>query len=126
MDTSSLPEWAQFAGIVAVAIVSAIIGVYKYVKTQVTSDSTTVPVASGIDSRLIRDVITAIRENQDEQGRDSKKSHRLAQDLKESINELNETIIIQTDATINLVKYINRQESKTRVRETMNFGDTDK
>lgn len=124
MDSSNLPEWVQIASILAIAITAAIIGVFKYLKTEVKDDDnnkSSVISASLIDSRLLRELIEALRDLQEEQSRDSKKNHRLLQDLREAINELNEAIIVQTDSTINLVKFINRDSNRNRVAENMNF-----
>lgn len=113
----SLPVWAQGAALIAVALVAAIVGVLKYLKTEAKVDSTpattnnSVISASFIDSKLLRELIEALREHQDEQGRDAKKSHRLAQDLREAINEMTEAVIVQTDTTMNLVRFINRRNS---------------
>ena len=122
MEASSLPVWAQGAGILAVALISAIVGVFKYLKTEAktdtvgaTSTSSSVISASFIDSKLLKELIEAMRELQEEQGRDAKKSHRLFQDLREAMNELNESTIVQTDTTMNLVRFINREASKGRV-----------
>lgn len=118
MEASSLPVWAQQAGIIAIAIVSAIIGVFKYLKTEQklpeASASNSVISASFIDSKLLRELIEALRDLQDEQGRDAKKSHRLFQDLREAVNELNESLIVQTDTTMNLVRFVNRGANKDR------------
>jgi len=128
MDASSLPVWAQSAGIIAIAIVSAIVGVLKYLKTEAKADepaaaskSSSVISASFIDSKLMTELIEAMRELQDEQGRDAKKSHRLSQDLREALNELNESIIVQTDTTTNLVRFINREAKKSK--EQLDLGD---
>lgn len=124
MDPTTLPIWAQNAGIVAIALMSAIIGVFKYLKTEAKDaispqkgDNASVISASFIDSKLLKELIEAIREFQDERSRDEKKAHRLSQDLKESVNELNESIIVQTDTTMNLVRFINRESNKNKFQE---------
>jgi len=124
MDPSTLPVWAQTAGIVALALVSAIIGVFKYLKTEAkeiaaggpaATSNPSVISASFVDSKLMKELIEAMRDLQDEQGRDAKKSHRLSQDLREAVNELNESVIVQTDTTMNLVRFINREAHKNRL-----------
>lgn len=118
MDASSLPVWAQAAGMIAIAMVAAVIGVIKYIKTEskvdVTTPTTTSSVisASFTDAKLLRELIEALRDLNEEQGRDTKKTHRLLQDLKEALNELNEATIVQTDTTLNLVRFINRETKK--------------
>lgn len=118
----NLPEWVQIAGMFAIAITAAVVGVFKYLKTEATSESEkgSVLTASLIDSKLLRELIETIRESQEERSRDAKKTHRLMQDSREATNELNETMIVQTDATINLVKFINRENSRNRVADNMN------
>ncbi len=123
MEPSSLPVWAQAAAPIAVALFAAIVGVFKYLKTEVKAEpaavnpSNSVISASFIDSKLMRELVEALRELQDEQGRDSKKSHRLSQDLREAVNELTEALIVQTDSTMNLVRFINRRNNQTRQLE---------
>jgi len=120
-DASSLPIWAQNAGILATALVAAIVGVFRYLKTEEKPEKTagassaSVISASFIDSKLLKELIEAMRELQDEQGRDAKKSHRLSQDLREAVTELNESIIVQTDTTMNLVRFVNRGAGKVKV-----------
>lgn len=124
MDLSTLPVWAQNAGMIAIALISTIIGVFKYLKTETKNilssekgEITSAISASFIDSKLLKELIDSIRELQDEQGRDAKKAQRLSQDLRESVNELNESIIVQTDTTMNLVRFINRENNKQKFQE---------
>lgn len=118
MEASSLPVWAQAALMISISLVAAIVGVIKYLKTEQKTE--TVPAnssvisASFIDSKLMRELIEALREHQDEQSRDAKKSHRLSQDLREAVNELNESIIVSTDTTMNLVRFINRETNRNK------------
>jgi uncharacterized membrane protein (DUF106 family) len=121
MDASSLPDWVQIVVMLSIAISAAVIGVFKYLKTETKSDlpDSSLISASLIDSKLLKELIESIREFQEEQSRDLKKSHRLSQDLREATNELNETMIVQTDATINLVKFINRENSRNRAADSM-------
>lgn len=117
MEPSSLPVWAQAAGLIAVALVAAVVGVLRYLKTEakadgvVASSTSSVISASFIDSKLLRELIEALREHQDETGRDAKKTHRLMQDLREATNEMTEALIVQTDTTMNLVRFINRRNT---------------
>ena len=91
MDVSSLPDWVQIVVMLSIAISAAFVGVYKYLKTETRSDipDSSLISASLIDSKLLRELIECIREFHEEQSRDLKKSHRLSQDLREGINELN-------------------------------------
>lgn len=118
----NLPDWVQIGAMIAIAITTAVIGVFKYLKTEIGSGSEKSPAisASLIDSKLLKELIETIRDTQEEQSRDAKKTHRLMQDSREAVNELNETMIVQTDATINLVKFINRENSRNRVADNMN------
>ena len=122
MEPSSLPHWAQAVFYLIIAMGTAGTGVLSYRKKKAKEDdetpsnsSASVISASFIDSKLLKELIEAMRELQDEQGRDAKKSHRLSQDLREAVNELNESIIVQTDTTMNLVRFVNRGSSKNRV-----------
>lgn len=124
MEPSSLPQWAQAMFYIIIAAGTALTGVYSYFNKKAKEDdpssaagSSTASVisASFIDSKLLKELIEAMRELQDEQGRDAKKAHRLSQDLREAVNELNESIIVQTDTTMNLVRFINRETNKNRL-----------
>lgn len=118
MDLSSLPVWAQGAAAISVALIAAIVGVFRYLKTELkatASDdakgSNSVISASFIDSKLLRELVDALRDNQEDRSRDTKKSHRLSQDLKEALNEMTEALIVQTDTTMNLVRFVNRKHT---------------
>jgi hypothetical protein len=120
MDPSSLPVWAQGVFYTVIALGAAITAILGYAKKQQKDDDPAASTAgvisaSFIDSKLLRELIEAMRELQDEQSRDAKKSHRLSQDLREAVNELNESIIVQTDTSMNLVRFIQREVNKNRV-----------
>jgi uncharacterized membrane protein YkgB len=120
MEVSNLPVWAQAASLIAVALVASIVGVIRYLKTEIKivepiSTSSSVISASFLDSKLLRELIEALRDFQEEQNRDFKKNQRLSQDLKEAINNLTEATMVQTDTTMNLVRFINRKNSVTRI-----------
>lgn len=120
MDPSSLPVWAQGVFYTVIALGAAITAILGYAKKQQKDDDPAASTAgvisaSFIDSKLLRELIEAMRELQDEQSRDAKKSHRLSQDLREAVIELNESIIVQTDTSMNLVRFIQREVNKNRV-----------
>jgi len=127
MEPSSLPTWAQAVFYLVIAIGTAGTGVWSYLKKEQKAADPVTPAggtgaasvisASFIDSKLLRELIEAMRELQEEQGRDAKKLHRLLQDLRESLTELNETTILQTDATGNLVRFVNRGANRGRLPE---------
>jgi len=128
MDPTSLPIWAQAVLYIVVAVGTGLAGVWKYVKTQDKPGSintNSVVSASFVSDRTLKDLIDAVREHQDETGRDTKKSHRLAQDLKDAVNELNESVIVQTDTTMNLVRFINREVRKDRSDSFRPTDDTE-
>jgi hypothetical protein len=126
MEPGSLPHWAQAIFYIILAVGGASTGLFGYFKKKAKEEETEVAKggasaavisASFIDSKLLRELIEALRELQDEQGRDAKKLHRLLQDVREAMNELNEATIVQTDTTMNLVRFINRDAHKARVLE---------
>ena len=125
MEPSSLPNWAQALFYIVLALGTAYTGIKGYTKkvakeyiAEEAQSSSAVISASFIDSKLLKELIDALREIQEELGRDNKKSHRLLQDLRESINELNESLIVQTDTTMNLVRFINRQANRDRISDS--------
>lgn len=109
MESSSIPLWAQGAGTIAIAIVAAIIGVFKYLKTQVKPAESGLA-ATFIDPKLIKDVIQSVRDHEESFSRETKKSIRSEQELRDSIIENTEAMILQTDATTNLLKFINKRQ----------------
>lgn len=123
MDPSSLPHWAQAIFYIILAMGTSGLALYRYAKTEAkpvaaaaaNAASASVISASFTDSKLLKELVEAIREFQEDLGRDSKKTHRLLQDLREAVNELNESTIVQTDTTMNLVRFINRGTSKNKV-----------
>lgn len=72
---STLPVWVQTAGALAIAIVAAIIGVFKYIKTQVTTDN------SLLIPKNIKEIEAAIRDHEEAFTRDMKKLIRSNEDL---------------------------------------------
>lgn len=126
MDMSTLPLWAQNAGLVSIALVSAIVGVFKYLKTEGNLENNSSNIFSEINNttksiksstKVVEELIEVVKELQDEQSRDAKKNHRLFQDLKQSISDLNETIIVQTE---NLVS-VNRSFIKARQLNKLSY-----
>jgi hypothetical protein len=119
MEPSSLPVWAQGIFYAIIAIGTAGIGLFRYFKTEAKKETAALPAAgsssvisaSFIDSKLLRELVEALRDLQDEQGRDAKKLHRLLQDVKEALSENSEAVLVQTDATLNLVKFVNRRNN---------------
>lgn len=126
MDAASLPVWAQTAGTIAIAIIAAVVGVLKYIKTETkpasNSRSGEVLSASFIDSRMMRELIEALREHQEESGRDIKRLLRAVQDLRETLIENNEALIVQTDTSTNMLKFITRL-AKTPIHAGSNIHD---
>mgnify|MGYP006977268303 CR=1 FL=1 len=112
MDASSLPVWAQTAGTIAIAIVAAVIGVLRYIKTQpkdtASKDTATVVSASFLDSKLVKELIEALREHQEESGRDIKRILRSVQDLRDAVLENTEALVVQTDTSANMLRFITR------------------
>lgn len=114
METSSIPE---VASVISIALIAAITGVFKYLKTEKKEVLVNTIDTHSIDSKLLKELIISLREVQDERSRDSKKSQRLSQDLREAVNELNESIIVQTDTTMNLVRFVNRSANKIMINK---------
>jgi len=126
MDPQSLPHWAQAVFYLVIAIGAGSTGLLGYFRKKAKEDASSPAGTSGtaqilsasfIDSKLLKELIESLRELQDERSRDDKKSHRLLQDLRDSMNNLNETVLLQTDATANLVRFVNRDAA--RHKETL-------
>lgn len=93
MDTSSLPIWAQTAGSVAIAIVAAIIGVIKYVKTNIPSSS----------NKEVKSLIDTIRDTHEDTGREIKRLVRVLHDLVDSLD-------LNTESLEELAKEVRKNE----------------
>ena len=117
MSAIELPSWIQEVTIFAVACVSVVLGVYKYIKTDgaktenkpATVDTSQVVAASFVDSRLLKELIDTLRETAEELSRVGQRITRSNSELRESIIEDTEAIKLQTDATLNMLRFINRQ-----------------
>ena len=115
---SSVPSWAQEAGVFAVASISIVIAIYKYITTQISKDVKQpatatvgqVVAASFVDSKLLRELIDALREHSEENARIALRQTRGMGELRESILEMTEAARMQTDASLNLVRFMNRQK----------------
>jgi len=114
----NLPGWIQQAGIIAIALVSAIVGVFKYLKTEAskekTAESGSLVAATFLDPKLVRELITTLIEHKDELARESKKIVRANQDARDAIMENSEALGTNTDTMLNLVRFI---KSRDRARE---------
>lgn len=121
METSALPAWAQAIFYVVIAVGTAGTGILSYIKKQAKSDpvpsgaGSPVVTASFIDSKVLKDLIDVLKDIQEDYSRDSKKTQRLMQELKEATVEQTEATIVQTDTTMNLVRFINREANKSKV-----------
>jgi hypothetical protein len=119
MDAGSLPAWAQAASLIAIALVSSIIGVIRYLKTDAKDNppvagtgTASVVSASFVDSKLLKELIETLREHQDEMGRDAKRTQRILNDHREALCENTEALIVQTDTTGNMLRFLNRNIPK--------------
>ena len=114
---SSLPSWVQEISIVAVAAASVILAVYRYVKAQPPIakaekvEGAQVVAASFVDSRLLKELIDALREHHEETARIALRTTRSNSELRESIIEATEAAKLQADATLNMLRFINRQNN---------------
>jgi hypothetical protein len=103
-------------GILAVGLVSVVIGVWKYVKTEASKvppvkaaeGVNLVVAASFIDSKLLRELIDALRESVEEQSRITLRLTRSQAELREATLESAETAKLQTDAILNMVRFMTR------------------
>lgn len=87
-DSAALiPEWSQAIGTMLIGLVAVIIGVFRYVKTQLTKDAPTGHTSDilCIENRSLKDLTIAIRDHEDLVAREFKKHNRLGEELRESI-----------------------------------------
>lgn len=106
-------ELVQLVTLAAVALAAALTGVFSYIKTKVTkSEKTTsegagtVVAASFIDSRLLKELIDALREHAEEFARENKKTLRSNQDIREALQECTEALVVNADGILNMMRFI--------------------
>lgn len=121
MAAAELPSWIQEISLFAVGAVSVILAVWKYVKTQgdaspkasaSNSSNSQVISASFVDSKLLRELIDALREHSEEHARIALRITRSNSETREDIKDLAEAVRMQTDASLNLVRFLTRQLNK--------------
>ncbi len=110
-------DFAQNAALVAVAIVTALIGVFKYLKTEASKEKPAqvdvghVTAASFLDSRLVRELIDTIRLSGEEYAREARKMQRNRQDLISALEESADAMLTNTDALVNMHRFLRRQNA---------------
>lgn len=109
---SDLPSWVQEVSIMAVACLSVIIAVVRYIKTESKKEGpkeikvADVVAASFVDSKLLRSLIDTLRETSDEFERVSARNVRSSTDLREALIDTTEAIKLQTDTSLNLLRFM--------------------
>jgi hypothetical protein len=110
-------ELAKNALAIAVALVAAIIGVIKYVKTDgskaKTSDPETGAVvsASFIDSKLLKELIETLKVHMETYAQESRKINRSRTELTAAMEDSTDAILSNTDALINVMRFIKRRDA---------------
>lgn len=110
-------DLAQLAGVIAVAVVAAFIGVWNYIKTQASkekpavTDTGQVLAASFLDSRILNELIDTLRSGTEEYSRETKKMNRNRQELIQALEENTDSILANTDATQNMHRFLRRQNT---------------
>lgn len=68
--------------------------------------------ASFVDSKLLKELIDALREHQEELARIGLRTTRSQTELREALLESTEASRMQADATLNLLRFINRSTGR--------------
>lgn len=111
----NIPVWAQQITVFGVMIASVILGVWKYFRTETDKikhtkpEESSVTAASFLDSKVLRELIDTLREHEEELGRQSQRITRSQGELRETMIELIEGLHVQTNATLNMLRFLNRQ-----------------
>jgi acyl-CoA reductase-like NAD-dependent aldehyde dehydrogenase len=116
---SNLPSWIQEVSIFAVATVSIIVGVWRYIKTETAKapdkasqvNTGHVVAASFVDSKLLKELIDALREHQEELARIALRTTRSQSELRECVLENTEASRLQADATLNMIRFLSRRQT---------------
>ena len=107
-------ELAQNAALLAVAIVTSLVGIFKYLKTEASeakpsqTDTGQVMAASFLDARTVRELIETLRVGSEEYARETRKLNKSRQDLITALEEATEAILASTDANVNMVRFFKR------------------
>lgn len=117
---TQLPSWVQEVSIISVACISTVIAIWRYIRAESKKDTTTIKsteivAASFIDSKLLKELIDTIRESDEEASRVTSRLIRSNNELRESNIELAETVKLQSDAILNMTRYIGRVLSKDNI-----------
>jgi hypothetical protein len=105
-------DFVNTAVLLATGIIAAIVAAFKYIKTEGTKEEKTAPgvgtvvAASFVDSRLLKELIDALREHSEEFARENKKTLRSNQDVREATQECTEAIVVNTDGLLNMMRFI--------------------
>ena len=90
-----------------------IVGICNYFRTQTDKiqkkepDTAIVTAASFIDTKLVRELVDALREHQEELNRQSQRITRSQGELRESVIELIEGLHVNTNSLLNIVRFLN-------------------
>lgn len=119
---TQLPSWVQEVSIISVACISTVIAIWRYIRAESKKDgsttsikSTEIVAASFVDSKLLKELIDTIRESDEEASRVTSRLIRSNNELRESNIELAETVKLQSDAILNMTRYIGRVLSKDNI-----------
>lgn len=122
---TQLPSWVQEVSIVAVACISTAIAIWRYVRAESKKDSppsiksTEIVAASFTDSKLLKELIDTIRESDEEHARVTARLLRSNTELRESNIELVETLKVQSDAILNMTRFIAKVVHKGNIPDVI-------
>jgi Tfp pilus assembly protein PilO len=117
----NMPAWVQQITVFGVMLVTVVIGIWKYIKTQTDTvhkkepqQETIVTAASFVDTKLIRELIDTLREHEEEMGRQSQRITRSQGELRESMIELIEGLHVNTNSLLNIVRFLNKRDTEIK------------
>lgn len=121
---TQLPSWVQEVSIVAVACISTAIAIWRYVRAESKKDSppsikSTEIVMAFTDSKLLKELIDTIRESDEEHARVTARLLRSNTELRESNIELVETLKVQSDALLNMTRFIAKVVHKGNIPDVI-------
>lgn len=122
---AQLPSWVQEASIVAVACISTAIAIWRYVRAETKKDtpssikSTEIVAASFTDSKLLKELINTIRESDEEYARISSRILRSQSELRDANIELVEGLKVQSDALLNMTRYITKSTKGNNIDDVI-------
>lgn len=113
-------ELVQNVTLFAVTVISVFAAAWKYFKTEFKKDDEKasahatniahVTAATFLDAKILHELIEAIKSGGEEYARENRKLYRSRQELVTALEEATDAMLANTDASVNLLRFLRRAE----------------